>query len=106
VRPVASLVLQRLVQNVLREPNNPTHWNLLLNFAPACFSRPGRGGKSRNLTTLVKRQIEAFDSRTFTPHSCPLNGHSSNRGLPRVRKGVSDDEAVARRASMKLEEGP
>ena len=54
LRPSASTVLQRLVQNVVRDPQNPDHWDRLFGFAPACFARPDREGKSRNLTSLVK----------------------------------------------------
>ena len=70
-------------------------------FAPACFyPRPDRGGKSRNLTSLVKRQIEALDSGASIPDT-PLKSVRKQAG---TRKGVSEAELVARRASAKLEE--
>ena len=65
----ASTVLQRLAQDVVRGPQNSDNWGRLFSFAPACFARPGRGGKSQNLTFLVKRQIEAFDSGAARPDS-------------------------------------
>ena len=104
VRPSASTVLQHLIQTVVRDPQTSDHWGRLFSFAPACFVRPGRGGKSRNLTSLVKRQIEAFDSGASgfdTPRASdiPVRKHAA------TRKGVSEAEQVARRASVKLEEG-
>ena len=51
VRPSASTALQHLLQIVVRDPQTSDHWGRLFSFAPACFGRPGRGGKSRNLTS-------------------------------------------------------
>jgi hypothetical protein len=62
VRPSASTVLQHLIQTVVLDPQTSDHWGRLFSFTPACFVRPGQDGKSRNLTSLVKCQIEAFDS--------------------------------------------
>ena len=104
VRPDACRVLQQLIESVISDMNNREHWIRLFSYAPSCFSRPGRGGKSRNLTTLVKRQIEAFTSRGALGAETNLS-----RGGPRERlktgKRCSDDEVSARRASAKLEEG-
>ena len=104
VRPGASTVLQRLIQNVVRDPQNADYWERLFSFAPACFARPGRGGKSRNLTSLVKRQIEAFDSGASSLDT-PRASETLVRKHAGTRKGVSEAELVARRASAKLEEG-
>ena len=78
-----------------------SRWGRLFSFAPACFARPGREGKSQNLTSLVKRQIEAFDSGASRPDN-PLTSVRKHAG---TRKGVSEAELVARRPSAKLEEG-
>ena len=99
-RPDASRVLQRLLREVVRDPNDVNLWRTLFNFAPSCFSRPGHGGKSRNLTSLVKRQIESFDLHGLGQVR-PNNTSKSSR----TRKVVDDEEAVAKRASMKLEDG-
>ena len=69
-----------------------------MNFAHSCFACPARGGRSRNLTTLVMKQISAFDEGRLQS-SRPAT-HASGR------RGQSDsDEKVANRASAKLEEG-
>ena len=104
VRPGALSVLHRLIQNVVRDPQNADHRGRLFSFAPACFARRSRGGKSRNLTSLVKRQIEAFDSGASGLHT-PWASKTSSRKHAGTRKGVSEAELVARRASAKLEEG-
>ena len=104
VRLRASTVLQRLIQNVVRDPQNADHWGRLFSFTPACFARPSRGGKSRNLTSLVKRQIEAFDSGASGLHTPRASGTSGKKHAG-TWKGVSKAELVARRASAKLEEG-
>ena len=53
--------LESLLRDVTKDPDNPALWERLFSFAPICLVRPGRGGKSRNLTTLVKNQILKFD---------------------------------------------
>lgn len=98
----ASRVLTGLIRDVVRDTGCGDVWVRLFGFAPCCLARPGRGGKSRNLTTLVIRQIQAYDSRVDT------NSRPDRCGLPhRVRRGrgKDEDEEVAGRASAKLEEG-
>ena len=103
VRSSASTVLQHLIQTVVRDPQTPVHWERLFSFAPACFGRPGRGGKSRNLTSLVKRQIEAFDSGA-SGFDIPQASVISVRKHAGTRKGVNETELTERRASAMLEE--
>jgi len=60
-RPEAANVLQRLLGSVVGHASDIANWTRLLGFASACLVQPGRGGKSRNFTTLVNRQIRAYD---------------------------------------------
>ena len=58
----ASNLLCRLLREILNNPYNLPAWNRLFGFASGCFSRPKRGGRSSNLTTLVLRQVQKFES--------------------------------------------
>ena len=60
-RVAASKQLELLLRDVSKNLDNSALWERLFSFAPVCFVRPGRGGKSRNLTRLVKNQILNFD---------------------------------------------
>ena len=65
----------------MRDPQNSNNWGRLFSFAPACFARPGRGGKSRNLTSLrLRLSTRALQTRY------PL---SSVRKQAGTRKGVA-----------------
>ena len=64
-----------------------------------CLVRPGRGGKSRNLTTLVKNQILNFDDYKGSSESAENRPEAKRR-----KKEQNEDELIAKRASAKLEE--
>ena len=99
-RTEAATALQQLLSDVVKDANNIVTWERLLGFAPACLAQPGRGGKSRNLTTLVNRQIRAYDGHT----DIGIGIDKANvRKIRRVT--VNDDAEAAKRASTKLEEG-
>ena len=97
-RAQASSLLTRLIRDVLSNVNDLRPWVRLLNFSHSCFACPARGGRSRNLTTLVIRQIAAFDEGR--QQSAGPATRSSGR-----RRQSDGDEKVANRASAKLEEG-
>ena len=61
-RPVAAKLLQKLIQDVLLHSSSSSSWSKLLGFPSACLSKPNRGGKSRNLTTLFTNQIIQYDN--------------------------------------------
>src|SRR6476469_6814565 len=67
-------------------------------FLSGCLVCPNRGGHSRNLTTLVVQQIQRYDSGA-------KNEPKTTGGGKRNRKQKIGDEAVAKRASAKLEDG-
>ena len=63
-RPEASRVLLGLLRDIERDSEDSASWTRLFDFAPTCLRQPGHGGKSRNLTTSIKKQIQAFQSGT------------------------------------------
>ena len=73
-------------------------WSKLLGFPSACLSKPNRGGKSRNLTTLVTNFIRYENVGSSQP--------VPEVTLPRRNKLLKTvDEPIAAMASAKLEDG-
>ena len=97
-RPQAAALVTKIIRDVLIDVSRVKPWARLLDFAHVCFVRPARGGRSRNLTTLVSRQVAAFDSGGLVTTRASIQ-RSARRGQ------LNDDEAAAKRASAKLEEG-
>jgi len=61
-RIAASSLLTRLIRDLLKDTECTKAWVRLLGFASSCFARPGRGGRSHNLTTLITRQIRDYEA--------------------------------------------
>jgi len=99
-RAEAAKTLQGLLRGVKNDVSNEAAWWRLLAFAPTCLAQPGRGGKSRNLTTMVLRQVRAFALQST---SVPDRVGGGSR--PKRRKVGDEDAEAARRASAKLEDG-
>ena len=99
----ASTVLQRLIQNVVRDPQNADHWGRLFSFAPACFARPSRSVEAQ--IRLLSSSVRSRPDRALRGLHTPRGSETSGRKHAGTRKGVSEAELVARRASAKLEEG-
>ena len=102
-RVAASSLLVQLIRAVLSNINDQEAWRRLLGWAPGCFTRPLRGGKSRNLTTLISGQI-----RSYSAGGVPLQvPPKPSTRLPRAAttKCMNRDEEAAVRASAKLEDG-
>ena len=60
-RDAAADQLARTIDAVLNTPNDRGVWEALFAFATCCLNQPSeRGGKSRNLTTAVTKQIQKF----------------------------------------------
>ena len=90
-RHQADSKLARLLDDVTAR-NDILSWARLFKFGRRCLVQPQRGGQRRNLSTLVKRQVdkEADPSSTTFPH----------------RPTLSDPiHSLAKRVSAKLEEG-
>ena len=98
-RIAASSLLLKLINDVLQHPESTACWSRLLGFALGCLSKPSRGGKSRNLTTAIIKQIQQYESGT-EPSPAP----TSHRSLQR-RPVKTHDEQIAALASAKLEDG-
>jgi len=55
-----------LLADVVSKTNDVAAWSRLLGFANCCFTKANRGGKSRNLTSLVIKQTSAYIAK-FKP---------------------------------------
>lgn len=99
-RPAVSNLLHKIVQDVLLHPTSTECWSRLFGFSSACLVKPGRGGKSRNLTTSVVKQVRQYETGSSEP--APSSSHWSSRRSKQVK---SHDETVAAIASAKLEDG-
>ena len=93
-------MLQRLLVDVVRQEDDTVSWTRLLGFTSACLVVPGRGGKSRNFTTLVNRQIRSYDG----PVGVTM-GADQGRATKFRSVATDNDSEAAKRASAKLEEG-
>ena len=100
-RITASNVLVKLLQAVTSRPEDVAAWRSLLGVAGVAFAKPQRGGKSRNLTSLVLKQLHSYESDAGAAPAPkqrpPLK--------PLKRKDKDNETATARRAARKLEEG-
>jgi len=86
----------QLLTDIIRDPDDVTRWEKLFYFSSIGFTRPSRGGKSRNLTTLVVKQMREYDS-----------GHIATNVKSRESRSTKTltDEMIAKTASAKLEDG-
>jgi len=79
----AANLLVRLLRGVLSDPNHLPAWERLLAFVSGCLTRPARGGRSNNLTTLVLRQIQVFESKGSNARSEEWHGYFVNQKMVR-----------------------
>jgi len=103
-RHVLSFALQKVIKNCVSNAHSTEHWKKLLDFTSSCLAQPRRGGKSRNLATLVIHQVRAFDSFD-TSSTQSENGGSNTNQHPSRRKALSSEQLIASRAAAKLEDG-
>ena len=92
-RHLAATKLARALDDV-SEKNDSSSWARLFKFSRRCLAQPRRGGQRRNLTTVVKRQLEDEADPSFQRDSCLARMHSSD-----------PMQYLAKRVSAKLEEG-
>ena len=100
-RPAATNLLQKLINDVVLHPMSSESWSKLFGFSSACFVKPLRGGKSRNLTTSIVKQIREYDLESEPHFGSPLHTNMNRRN----NSSKSADEVIARIASTKLEDG-
>ncbi|HSN24205.1 MAG TPA: hypothetical protein VLS45_08585, partial [Methylomicrobium sp.] len=91
-RPAAANLLQKLIRDVLQHPSSSSHWSKLLGFSSHCLAKPSRGGKSRNLTTQIVKQIRQYELGTETESPC----------CPQLQRTT---QAKTSMAAAKLEDG-
>lgn len=94
-RVSAAKKLASVIDQVVIHNDIPS-WCRLLQFPKKCFRMPCRGGKHRNLATLVNNQINEESSAGLPTTQGVRNNSTSSRPL---LKWLSD------RVSSKLEEG-
>ena len=106
-RVAASTLLSKLIQAILDAPDDIKGWKRFLGFASACFAKPSRGGKSRNLTKSVLRQIASYSTETVLVHEQQevTESNRKERNSGAFNHPVDVDSAIAKRAAAKLEEG-
>jgi len=100
-RPAAANLLLKLIRDVLQHPLLTSSWSKLLGFSSACLAKPSRGGKSRNLTTQIVKQIFQYEHGVVESPS-KLPGFRPTRC---TKPAKAYDETIARTASVKLEDG-
>ena len=100
-RPAAANLLLKLIRDVMQHPLSTSSWSKLFGFTSACLAKPSRGGKSRNLTTQIVKQIFQYDQGVVESSSEPLGFRPQRQRNP----AKSHDESIARIASIKLEDG-
>ena len=61
-RAQASILLARLIREILNDAGKIQSWQRLLGFASVCFASPKRGGRARNLTTAVIQQMQKYET--------------------------------------------
>ena len=112
VRGAAASLLSVLITAVLENRTSLIAWSRLLGFAQ-CFSNPPRGGRSRNLTTLLLRQIESYATESNRAVTRPTSTEGESKPPTRLLRSrdtaktnpSEKPEAIAKRASLKLEDG-
>jgi hypothetical protein len=102
-RPAAANLLQKLINDVLQHssssPSSTSSWSRLLDFSTSCLVKPARGGKSRNLTTFIVKQLRQYELGTNdTEPSCRPPALCS-------KSPKTSDQIAATMASAKLEDG-
>ena len=102
-RPEIGSLLQDLIRKTLSDLKSNESWNRLFAFAPASLSRPGRGGKSRNLTSSIIKQARAFETGLVPPTTDSVFIKHKHSRVTKQRH--SADQIITNRASAKLEEG-
>lgn len=102
-RSAAANLLLKLIRDVLQHPLSTTSWSKLLGFSSACLAKPRRGGKSRNLTTQIVKQIFQYDQGVRELPSESIGFNHPRQTNPPEKK--THDEVIARLASVKLEDG-
>ena len=102
-RSAAANLLSKLIRDVLQHPLSTSSWSKLLGFSSACLAKPSRGGKSRNLTTQIVKQLSQYDQGVAELPSDSISFNHPHRTNPPEKK--THDEAIARLASVKLEDG-
>ena len=60
-RSATASLLLNLILDVLQHPLSTPSWSKLLGFSSACLAKPNQGGKSRNVTTQIVKQISQYD---------------------------------------------
>ena len=94
-----SNLLLKLINDVLQHPSSSASWSRLLGFPSACLVKPGRGGKSRNLTTGLIKLVQQYEAGT---HRSPA---ASRQCVGRHCSVKTSELQIAAMAASRLEDG-
>ena len=83
-RRACSSLLAKLVQEVTDNPKARCKWNALMSFAPKILNKPNRGGKKRNISSIINKRVVAFP----TASSSGAFGPRRTRRAPRAPKNT------------------
>jgi hypothetical protein len=97
-RATAANVLLTFLNDILKNPLEEKAWTKLFEFASVGLRKPQHGGKSRNLTSLVIKQLQSCAEDIQITEQANYHTH-------KVTRGINSDSAIAKRAASKLEEG-
>ena len=94
-RRACSSLLAKLVQEVTDNPKAGCKWNALMSFAPKILGKPNRGGKKRNISSIINKRIVAFPTAT-----------EQSEGIKKYNKrSCNSEELRAKLATAKIEDG-
>lgn len=103
-RPCTGRLLSTSINGILKEADKPSCWQELLTFGASILEQLVTGGGRHNLTSTVKKRVEAFPAEL----TCKWNEICSSNpaaGATRSKLNMSEDQAFAAAISSKLEDG-
>ena len=92
-------LLLKLLNDILQHPLSSVSWSRLLCFPTACLTKPCRGGKSRNLTSEIIKQVQNYEA------GIDLGPDLLTRRKAQLCSVKDSEQQIAAMAAAKLEEG-
>ena len=96
-------LLLKLVNDILQHPSSITSWSRLIGFPYACLVKPQHGGKSRNLTSAIIKQVQQYEAGTELNPA--VVSQSTRRAMRRGQSVKTPEQHIAAAAATKLEDG-
>ena len=92
------LLLSQLIAAIVKELNDKSAWNNLLNFASAVLAKPQRRGANKNLSNIINKRVIVWN-KDYAPLSPPVY-----QGR-RQQKGNNENNRLASFIASELEMG-